>query len=317
MHSVNLDDLRTFSEVARRGSLRQAAEALHASPSAVSKALRRLEADLQAPLFDRRAGVLRLNADGQRLQRRAQALLSLAQDTLAEFRGDRHASPLRVSGPALLLARTAPALVAALDAQPGARGLAAADAYEDAALAALERAEVDVALVTAVAITPAPPAGIEALPLGRLPLCLAVHHRHPLAAGAHAACVQRRLQDLQDVDFVAPLRSPFCGIARGPRADGWREDLAPRQIRHWADDLPTRLALVLAGQAVAYLPEDMVHALGLVRIALADHPHDCVEALYLAWQPATAPGWLHALVDAVRQAHADAARPDQGRPDQG
>ncbi|WMJ69288.1 LysR family transcriptional regulator [Stenotrophomonas sp. 24(2023)] len=299
---MNLDDLRTFAEVARQDSLRQAADALHASPSAVSKAIRRLEQALRTPLFDRSGGAMRLNADGQRLLRRAQALLALAQDTVAEFRDTQVPSHVRVHGPPLLLWRSAPALSAALDRLPGRRGVHLTAAHEDSALASLARGEADIAVVTGVAANAATPAGTTLLPLGRMTLQLAAHRGHPLLAGRQDPAAAYRLQDLAGVDFVAPQHSPFCGLARGGRADGWREDIAARHVRYWTDDLPALLSLVLAGAAVAYLPDTLLASLGLQPIPLQDYPYPCTEEVFLAWQPAAAPGWLAPLVDALATA---------------
>lgn len=57
--------LRYLDEVVRRGSIRKAAEALHVSPTAVSRQILELEAEFGAPLFERYLRRLRLTPLGE------------------------------------------------------------------------------------------------------------------------------------------------------------------------------------------------------------------------------------------------------------
>lgn len=70
--------LRYFAEVARRGSVRRAAAALNVAASAVDRQLRKTEAMLGAPLFDRLPGGMRLTPAGA-------ILLRHVTDTLLDF----------------------------------------------------------------------------------------------------------------------------------------------------------------------------------------------------------------------------------------
>jgi molybdenum-dependent DNA-binding transcriptional regulator ModE len=57
--------LRYFDEVARTGSIRQAAERLHVAPSAVNRRIQDLEDELGVPLFERLPRGMRLTAAGE------------------------------------------------------------------------------------------------------------------------------------------------------------------------------------------------------------------------------------------------------------
>jgi DNA-binding transcriptional LysR family regulator len=79
------DDLRALVEFANAGSIAGAAERLFRTPSAITRQLQRLEAELGAELLDRSVKPPRLNALGARvleqardLQQRTEALKSLA-----------------------------------------------------------------------------------------------------------------------------------------------------------------------------------------------------------------------------------------------
>ncbi len=297
---MDLADLRSFLSIARYANLRSAAEELKQSPSALSKALKRLEASLNTPLFDRIGKTIRLNADGERLRERAQALVALAEQTQAEFRGESLLPHCRLMAPAVLQWRFGPLLAQRLGSlHPGA-GMAFALMFEDAALAALSRGEGDFALVTGVALTAGLPAGLQALPLGAITMQLAAGAGHALVAQARrsrAGVLTVNTAELLAHDFACPSRSMFCGLERGARADGWRDDRLPRRIRFWLDDLQLLLALVRSSQALAYVPDFAIaQDAGLLRLQVSDCPYECVEQAFLVWRPATASGWQQSLV---------------------
>ncbi|MCM2389815.1 LysR family transcriptional regulator [Streptomyces albipurpureus] len=82
---LNSARLHVLLEIARRGTIVAAAQALHLSPSAISHQLARLEQELGVALVERAPQSLRLTAAGQRLAEHAQAiadLMAVAQDDL-------------------------------------------------------------------------------------------------------------------------------------------------------------------------------------------------------------------------------------------
>jgi DNA-binding transcriptional LysR family regulator len=70
--------LKYLDQVARDGSIRKAAEALHVASSAVNRQILRLEAQLGVPLFERRRSGVSLTAAGE-------ALLRHVRDTQGDF----------------------------------------------------------------------------------------------------------------------------------------------------------------------------------------------------------------------------------------
>ena len=79
--------LKYFDEVARAGSIRQAAEALHVAPSSVNRRIQDLEEELGVPLFERLPRGMRLTAAGelfvQYVRGRASALDAIEPDPVA------------------------------------------------------------------------------------------------------------------------------------------------------------------------------------------------------------------------------------------
>ena len=75
MMNISPRQLDVFVQIALHGSVRAAAERLHLTQPAASMALGEMERQLDAPLFDRERGRLRLNARGRELLPLAQELL--------------------------------------------------------------------------------------------------------------------------------------------------------------------------------------------------------------------------------------------------
>lgn len=293
---MELNDLRLFACAARHNSLQRAAAELHLTPSALSKAIKRLEQGLRTPLFERIGKGLLLNEAGQRLQQRALDLLQLAEQTRAEFAGAALAVDCRVAGPALLQARYAPHCAAALQALGGGASLRSLSLFEAEALLALQRGEADFALVSAALLSDGQtPEGLQALALETLPMRLALAPTHALAGRRQLGAAE-----LAGADFVCPSRSLFCGLRRGLGSDGWRDEALPRRIRYRADDLHGLLTLVRSGHALAYLPEFLIAQEGLLGVELQGAPFHCEEQALLLWRPAAAMGWQARWVAALR-----------------
>jgi DNA-binding transcriptional LysR family regulator len=301
---MELADLRVFLVVARHANLRRAAEELHQTPSALSKAIRRLECALDLAVFDRIGKSLRLNADGERLRERAMPLLRLAEETRAEFLGAQTRVHCRVAAPGVLQWRHGARLAMLLGERYADSALTFLSLYEHDALQALLRGDADLALVTRQALKEAEAvvrdAGLRSVALGAITMQLAAGATHPLLRRARRV---RTLEVTADVvldhDFACPDRSIFCGVQRGAVADGWNERRLPRRVRYWIDELPVLIELVRSGRALAFLPDFIVAAHDLVRLDVADGPLRCVEAAYLVWRPSAAYGWQRYLAEAM------------------
>lgn len=303
---MNLADLRIFVSAALRPSLGAAAVDMHLTPSAVSKALRRLEGSLDTPLFDRSAKQLVLNDSGQRLLARARALLALADQARADVMGERALVECRLGGPALLLWRQGQDASEALGAWPQAT-LSMQAMFEDEALAALARGDINGAIVTGEAIAGRGAnwlPGWEATPLGEVNLQLVAGKTHPLALKKKHKVVKATSAQVLACDFACPPRSLFCGVQRGARSDGWRDDELPRRIRYWSDDLQLLLGFVRSGRALAYLPDFALAEPDLVRIHVVDCAFRCTEQAFLVWDSASAAQWQHGLARALHEGHA-------------
>ena len=301
---MNLSDLRIFVSAARRPSLGAAALEMHLTPSAVSKAIKRLEDNLGKPLFDRGNKQLVLNDSGQLLLGRAQTLLALADQAREDLMGERAAIDSRIGGPAILLWRHGRMLSQALSVYPEG-SLRMQAMFEDEALAALARGDINAAIVTNDVIEGRGEHWSEewtTTPLGSVTLHLMAGSSHPLVTSlSPAPLLEAATADVLAYDFACPSRSMFCGVQRGPRSDGWRDDQLPRKIRYWTDDLQLLLTLVKSGVALAYLPDFALADSELRRIHVTDCDFECVEQVALVWNHVRASAWQRELAAALER----------------
>jgi DNA-binding transcriptional LysR family regulator len=82
---MDLRPLQAFVEVVSRGGFSRAASALHVTQSTISKAVKKLETELEAPLIDRAGRHTRLTAAGEIVYRRASTMLADRDNLLSEL----------------------------------------------------------------------------------------------------------------------------------------------------------------------------------------------------------------------------------------
>lgn len=114
MSAVNLSDLDAFMAVASARSFRGAASLRNVSPSSLSEALKRLEADLGVRLLNRTTRSVTPTEAGERLLRQLTPALSEVEDALETVKSlrDRPAGTLRLNVPEIVAEKILPVIVA-------------------------------------------------------------------------------------------------------------------------------------------------------------------------------------------------------------
>lgn len=83
---IEIGQVEQLLAVSKYGTLSKAAEALHISQPALSRAMQKLEEELQVPIFDREKNRITLNATGKVAVDYAQKVLFSANDMIARVR---------------------------------------------------------------------------------------------------------------------------------------------------------------------------------------------------------------------------------------
>ncbi|MBK6810521.1 MAG: LysR family transcriptional regulator [Sandaracinaceae bacterium] len=162
------------------GTLQAAATHLHVSQSALTKSIQRLEETLGAPLFDRSGRRLVLNPLGQRMLRRAEALLRSADDLQREADLHMHAEIGEVVlgvGPVVALGRLPDVLTRYCAAHPTVRVVVRAGSTQSLVPRLMEG---ELHFVVADHELPSGNPALHARSLGPDPIGVAVRPGHPL-----------------------------------------------------------------------------------------------------------------------------------------
>lgn len=193
--------LRYVDEVARVGSIRQAAERLHVAPSAVNRRIQDIEDELGTPVFERLPRGMRLTAAGElfvRYIRGRAADLARVRSEIEELQGLRRGSVRLVASQALA-PRFLPTVIRDFRASHPLVGFDVHIGDHVQAAAELRSLQTDLALVFNLA----PEADIARTSVVEQKLMAIMHGAHPLARRGASTL---RMRDCADYPVVLPNR---------------------------------------------------------------------------------------------------------------
>jgi LysR family hydrogen peroxide-inducible transcriptional activator len=174
---MTLTEMRYIVALARERHFGRAAEACHVSQPTLSVALKKVEGQLGAALFERTASDVRITALGERIVAQARRVLEEAVrlEEIAEATGDPMSGQLRVGiiytiGPYLL-----PQLIPALHRQAPKMPLFLKEDFTGNLIPALKAGELDVIIIA----LPFSESGLVAQPVYEEPFRVVVPAGHP------------------------------------------------------------------------------------------------------------------------------------------
>lgn len=301
---IDVRRLRTLREVADRGTVAAAADALHLTSSAVSQQLAALAADAGTPVVERDGRGVRLTPAAEVLLRHADALLAQVErlhvDLDAHRRGEL--GELRIAGFATALrGLVAPAAARLRDSAPEMR-LRIREAEADEAQRALAGHDVDVMVSFESAGAPQPgDPRYHRVELLADVLDAALPEDHPLASRPEV-----ELRALALDHWVLPPVGWACEevVQAACRNAGFTPPAA-----HRSGDWMSSLALVGIGLGVALVPRlaQIAPPPGVVIRPLAGAP-PCRHIFAVCRRGAESGPAMRALLGALEAAATDAAR---------
>jgi len=241
--------LKVLKEVAYRGSLSAAAEALSYTQSAISQQIATLEQETGMALLERRPRGVSLTAAGQTLVAHAEGILArldtaeAALSAIAGLRGGR----LRMASFPSAGATLMPVAIANFRAEYPDVELTLAEGEPEEIVPRLRAGELDLALLFEFEGEESLPEDLARSPLLEDPMYLALPGEHPLAGRRRL-----RLSDLQEEAWVQTASASACArhVVRCCHAAGFEP-----AVSFESDDYQTVQGLVAAGVGVALIPE--------------------------------------------------------------
>ncbi|MFJ2839416.1 LysR family transcriptional regulator [Nocardia sp. NPDC087230] len=279
---MELRQLRYFVTVVDEGGFTRAAERLHLTQPGLSAQVRQLERELGQPLLHRGARSVTPTEVGSAVLAHARAALAAADrigETVQEFSGllRGHVRLGVISGAATEEFDVAGVLADFHDDHPQVRISLTEDTAERM-LAALERGELDIALVGLTGAAPSPGIGLDVVL--ETPVVAAVAGDAPADPGESAGTIS--LSALTEHRLIClPRGTGLRGVfERACAAAGFTPDIA---FEAAAPPLLLRLAAHGLGTAVVpALTEDEAKAFGVRALAIVDPP--IRGRLALAWR---------------------------------
>jgi len=245
---LNVGRLRILSEVARRGSISAAAQALSYTQSAVSQQVAALEAETGLALLERHPRGVSLTAAGQTLVGHAEGILTRldaaeeALQAIAGLRGGR----LRMASFPTAGATLMPRAIASFRAAHPQVELSLAEGEPEEIAPRLRTGELDLALLFEFDGEGLTSPGMTRRALLEDPMFLALPRDHPLARRRRL-----RLEDLSRQAWVQTSQDSACArhVVRSCHSAGFEPNVAFE-----SDDYQTVQGLVAAGVGVALIP---------------------------------------------------------------
>lgn len=201
---LNTTRLRILREVAARGTIIAAAEALYLTPPAVSRQLKVLEREVGVPLLERTARSIRLTDAGLRLVQHAETILAECETAYADvvsFSG-KVTGHIRLSTFQTAAQSFALPAVASLLKQYPMLDVVVSELEPMRALPALKAGQIDIALSHEWDFVPLPKdPGLDRYDLLTEPIVVLLPTDHPLAASPV------RLKDLSEESWCVAQES--------------------------------------------------------------------------------------------------------------
>ena len=277
---MNVRRMCVFREVARTGSISDAADALHFSSSAVSQQIRVLEKEVGVALFDRGPCSVTLTKAGWALVGHTDFIVNKLKEAEDEVRsiatlngGRLRVATFRTAGEAFV----AEALMYFRNRYPKVQ-LSLCEGEPEHYLVRVKRNELDLALSFEYDYLPQPgDDAIERIPLFTEPMLIALPEEHRLARRRSLA-----LQSLADEDWIAS--TPRSAVHDFVRLACEAAGFSPR-IRYETDDYHVAQGFVESGLGVALLPTLATQGLHRAVAVRAVKGHQPQRRVFVAHRP--------------------------------
>jgi len=280
--------MKYFLAVAKTENVNRAAKEIGVSAGSLSKAVSRIEAELQTSLFTREGRGIRLSPEGHTFFKRALQIVDLEEDTKLQFLGSElGAFNIRIASEENLQAYFASQICSKINSVfPQAR-LHFTVQTEHRAIEMIKNYDAHLALSTSPC-----PAGLKSKNLADVTFQTCASSKHPIAK------LQKKrksvtTEELLKHAFIAPDSKVFGSFHQTGSRDGWRDDQLPRNIKYRSNSLKLIEQMVSDGLALAHLPSYTIESANLTPLNVSDCRYSCTQQVRLITVNPDRLGWLN------------------------
>ena len=291
---MEIFELRYFLAVAQIENVNRAAETIHVSAGSLSKAIARIEEEVQTPLFFKSGRGIRLTPEGMLLKKRATQILQLEEDARLELRGKETGSlNVFVSSEEILQSYFGTDLVSKISKLfPQAR-IQFLIRSDEKAIEQVMTGEAHFAFITSDA-----PKELTSKQIAKVEFKTTSSNKHPLFK-KYGSTKSIPVEEVLMHPFVSPDSAVLGKIAKSDSIDGWRDDKFPRQIKYKVCGLKLMENLIQEGAALAYLPDYFVKSADFQILKVTGCPYTCQQNVRLVCKDPNSLSWLSKLWDSI------------------
>ncbi len=291
---MEIFELRYFLAVAQIENVNRAAETINVSAGSLSKAIARLEDELQTPLFFKAGRGIRLTPEGLILKKKATQILQLEEDARFELRGKETGSlNIYISSEEILQSYFGTELIRKISKLFPLAKIHFLIRSDENAIEQVMNGEAHFAFITSDA-----PKKLESKLIAKVEFKTTASKLHPLHK-QYGSTKSIPIEDVLKYFFVSPDSDVLGKIAKSDSIDGWRDDKFPRQIKYKVCGLKLMENLIQEGTALAYLPDYFVKSADLQILKVTGCPYTCQQTIRIICKDPSSLSWLSKLWDSI------------------
>ena len=284
---VEISDLKYFFAVAETENVNRAAKKIPISPGSLSKAIAKLESELDIRLFERIGRGIQLTEHGRHLKAYARKIIDLEEESRIQIGGIKGHIKLSVAGPEMLLAQFGLMILERLSKISADFSINFEHCDDRRVHQAVSDGSVHLGLTTHAA-----PHGVSEKILHEVIFKTCSGKDHPLGKRNIKTI---RVDEVLRYAFVSPSQPLLGSITHSHSLDGWRDDKFPRNLQFRVTSIDLMARLVTSGHALAYLPEYLANHIGANILKVTGCPFVCKQRVRLLCKRQNDISWLRDL----------------------
>lgn len=290
---MEMFEIRYFIAAANSENLQEAARELSISAPAISRAISRLEEELDVQLFNRVGRNIELSPEGLAFQKEANRIIGFVEDVQLQFRPSKKAIPISISGTEFGISAFLSDVIQNLKSHKiefilDVKTLRNTKEVE----ASVAEGRVRLGIISGKTYS----SDLTGLFLGKLESRTLVGPGHPLFKEAKAKRTLT-IEDVLEHQFVSFPQSIYGGsLAYQGSGDGWRDDKFPRKIGLKTESIEVALRMIKSGQYLGYLPSSLASE-DILSLSVTGCPYSSKTDSYLLAQNPKELGWMGKLFE--------------------
>lgn len=286
---MEMNEIRYFSAVAATQNIHRASENIGISPSSLSKAISKLENELNVKLFSRLGRNIVLTTEGKYLKNKANQILNLETQTKLEILGQETVFKATIGANETLLSHFGIEMAAKIKKLYPKAQIELIPVNESILIQKITDGEIHLGITTYT-----PPASFDSKKISNVKFHTVVGKKHSL----YSIAKRNKQIDISEVlknDFVTPKKN-ILGITNKDQSyDGWRDDKFQRKHSYITSSLSTLCTLIEQGHAIAYLPDYFIKEKLFEKLNILGCPYECKQKVSILTKDKTKLGWLNQI----------------------